>query len=220
ACEVPVVASNVGGLPEVIDHGFNGFLHPPGDLDGMAQSAVALLTDSALHRRLGAAAHEKVRNKFCEEKIVPLYEAFYEEVLAELHRFDGAEQYCTRAVDFGYTIDVNETLAQWGREEIIGDYVRLIRTIRPDVISAMSPTALGPGQHAHHALSAILSREAYKLAGDPTKYPEQIKEGLSAWQPKKFYVAVGGPGGGNPPAGMRVCRLDLALYDSLLGKTF
>ncbi|HEY3044171.1 MAG TPA: PIG-L family deacetylase, partial [Vicinamibacterales bacterium] len=142
------------------------------------------------------------------------------EELAALHRFDGAEQYFTRAVDFGYTIDVNETLAEWGRDEIIGDYVRLIRTIRPDVISAMSPTALGPGQHAHHALSAILSREAYKQAGDPLKYSEQIKDGLRAWQPRKFYVTLGGPGGGNPPAGTRACRVDLALYDSLLGKTF
>jgi LmbE family N-acetylglucosaminyl deacetylase len=142
------------------------------------------------------------------------------EELAALHRFDGAEQYFTRAVDFGYTIDINETLAEWGRDEIIGDYVRLIRTIRPDVISAMSPTALGPGQHAHHALSAILSREAYKQAGDPLKYPEQIKDGLRAWQPRKFYVTLGGPGGGNPPAGARACRVDLALYDSLLGKTF
>ena len=82
ACEVPVVASNVGGLPEVIDHGRNGFLHPPGDFDGMARSAVALLTDPVLHRRVAAAALEKVSSKFCEEKIVPLYEAFYEEVLA------------------------------------------------------------------------------------------------------------------------------------------
>ena len=82
ACEVPVVASNVGGLPEVIDHGRNGFLHPPGDLDGMARSAVALLTDPVLHGRVAAAALEKVSSSFCEEKIVPLYEAFYEEVLA------------------------------------------------------------------------------------------------------------------------------------------
>src|SRR5215212_7735789 len=58
------------------------------------------------------------------------------EELAALHRFDGAEQYFTRAVDFGYTIDLDETLKQWGRDETIGDYVRLIRTIRPDVISA------------------------------------------------------------------------------------
>ena len=121
------------------------------------------------------------------------------EELFALHRFDGVEQYFTRAVDFGYTIDLDENLKQWGRDEIIGDYVRLIRTIRPDVISAQSPTALGPGQHANHALAAILSHEAYKLAGDPTKYPEQIQQGLRPWQPRKFYYAAGfggGPGGG------------------------
>ena len=67
------------------------------------------------------------------------------EELAALHRFDGAEQYFTRAVDFGYTIDINETLEQWGRDEIIGDYVRLIRTVRPDVISGMPPDSDGPG---------------------------------------------------------------------------
>jgi L-malate glycosyltransferase len=82
ACEVPVVASNVGGLPEVIDHGRNGFLHPPNDLDAMAESAVALLTDPALHQQVATAARDKVRRRFCEEKIVPLYEAYYEEVLA------------------------------------------------------------------------------------------------------------------------------------------
>jgi LmbE family N-acetylglucosaminyl deacetylase len=127
------------------------------------------------------------------------------EELAALHRFDGAEQYFTRAVDFGFTIDIDETLQKWGRDEIIGDYVRLIRTVRPDVISGMPPTAMGPGQHAHHAVSGILSREAYKAAGDPTKYPEQIKEGLRAWQPKKYYTAAGFGGGGaanqaQPPA--------------------
>ncbi len=90
ACEVPVVASNVGGLPEVIDHGRNGFLHPPEDLDGMARSALTLMTDPILHRQVATAAHEKVRRKFCEEKIVPLYEAYYEEVLAR--RTGGVER--------------------------------------------------------------------------------------------------------------------------------
>jgi len=142
------------------------------------------------------------------------------EELFALHRFDGAEQYFTRAVDFGYTIDLDETAKEWGRDEIIGDYVRLIRTIRPDVISAQSPTATGPGQHAHHAMAAILSHEAYKLAGDPTKYPEQIKDGLRAWQPKKFYFAAGFGPGGNGAATERACRVDLSLYDSLLGRTF
>jgi LmbE family N-acetylglucosaminyl deacetylase len=139
------------------------------------------------------------------------------EELAAMHRFDGAEQYFTRAVDFGYTIDVNETLEKWGRDEIVGDYVRLIRTVRPDVISAQSPTATGPGQHAHHAVAAILSHEAYKLAGDATKFPEQLAGGLRPWQPKKFYNATGF--GGPAPAG-RACRVELGVYDALLGKTY
>jgi N-acetyl-alpha-D-glucosaminyl L-malate synthase BshA len=86
ACEVPVVASNVGGLPEVIDHGRNGFLHPLDDLDGMARSALALLNDPALHQQVASAALEKVRNTFCEEKIVPLYEGYYQEILARRPR--------------------------------------------------------------------------------------------------------------------------------------
>ena len=57
------------------------------------------------------------------------------EELAALHRFDGAEQYFTRAVDFGFSFSIDETFEKWGRDEIIGDFVRLIRTIRPDVIT-------------------------------------------------------------------------------------
>ena len=81
ACEVPVVASRVGGLPEVIDDQVSGFLHPPDDLDGMAASAIKLLTDPKLHRRVAAAAWRTVQERFCAEEVVPRYEAFYQEVL-------------------------------------------------------------------------------------------------------------------------------------------
>ncbi len=77
ACEVPVVASNVGGLPEVIEHGLSGFLHPPDALDDMAASAVALLTDDGLHRRVAARARLRVLEHFSVERIVPMYEACY-----------------------------------------------------------------------------------------------------------------------------------------------
>ena len=83
ACEVPVVASRVGGLPEVIEHGVSGFLHEPGALDDMANSAIALLTDEGLHDRMGSAACQRVRHQFCVERVVPMYEAFYREVLAK-----------------------------------------------------------------------------------------------------------------------------------------
>src|SRR3989454_3019871 len=61
------------------------------------------------------------------------------EELAALHRFDGAEQYFTRAVDFGFSFSIEETFQKWGRDDITADYVRMIRTIRPDVIFGMSP---------------------------------------------------------------------------------
>jgi N-acetyl-alpha-D-glucosaminyl L-malate synthase BshA len=82
ACDVPVVASRVGGLPELIEHGVSGFLHAPDDLDGMAQSALRLLTDETLHRRTAEAARRRAHERFCDVNIVPLYETYYEEILS------------------------------------------------------------------------------------------------------------------------------------------
>src|SRR5262245_40474958 len=111
------------------------------------------------------------------------------EELAALHRFDGAEQYFTRAVDFGFSFSIEETFEKWGRDEIVSDFVRLIRMIRPDVVIAMFPTGAGGGQH--HQASAVLTHEAVKASGDPSKYPDQIRDGLLPWQPKKFYFIAG-----------------------------
>jgi N-acetyl-alpha-D-glucosaminyl L-malate synthase BshA len=83
ACEVPVVASNVGGLPEVIEHGVTGFLHPPDDLDGMAASARSVLVDSRRRREITEAARRRVLEQFCEDRVVPLYESLYSTVISE-----------------------------------------------------------------------------------------------------------------------------------------
>ena len=77
ACAVPVVASRVGGLPEVIEHGVTGFLHPPEALDEMADSVVLLLTDEARRRAMGVEAARQVGERFCADRIVPQYEACY-----------------------------------------------------------------------------------------------------------------------------------------------
>jgi N-acetyl-alpha-D-glucosaminyl L-malate synthase BshA len=81
ACEVPVVASRVGGLPEVIEHGISGYLHSPDAIDEMAASALSLLTDDALHERISRAACRRVREEFCVERVVPMYEACYRAVM-------------------------------------------------------------------------------------------------------------------------------------------
>jgi N-acetyl-alpha-D-glucosaminyl L-malate synthase BshA len=81
ACEVPVVASNVGGLPEVIEDRVSGFLHPPDALDAMTASAVAVLTDPRLHHELAQAGRLRVSTHFCAEHVVPSYEACYDAVL-------------------------------------------------------------------------------------------------------------------------------------------
>ena len=77
ACAVPVVASRVGGLPEVIEHGVTGYLHPPEALDEMADSVVLLLTDEARRRAMGVEAARQVGERFCADRIVPQYEACY-----------------------------------------------------------------------------------------------------------------------------------------------
>jgi glycosyltransferase involved in cell wall biosynthesis len=82
ACEVPVIASRVGGLPEVIEHGVSGFLHPLDAEDEMAASAVLLLTNPALHYAVAQAACRRVRSEFCVERVVPMYEACYRELLS------------------------------------------------------------------------------------------------------------------------------------------
>jgi N-acetyl-alpha-D-glucosaminyl L-malate synthase BshA len=77
ACEVPVVASRVGGLPEVIDSGVSGFLHAPDDIEGMTASIVNLVGNEALHARIARAARQVAVERFSAARIVPMYEAAY-----------------------------------------------------------------------------------------------------------------------------------------------
>jgi LmbE family N-acetylglucosaminyl deacetylase len=116
------------------------------------------------------------------------------EELAGVHKYDAADQYHTRAFEFGFSFSVDETFQKWGKEEILRDVVRVVRRVRPDVILTMNRDGGGGGQH--HMASARLAHEAFRAAADPTRFPEQIREGLRPWQPRKVYQQSGGPGGG------------------------
>ncbi len=103
-------------------------------------------------------------------------------------RYYGVEQRFSRVADFGFSKTPEETFQNWGGKDVpLADMVRVIRTFRPDVLVARFSGTERDG-HAHHQASAILTREAFRAAGDPKRFPEQIKEGLQPWQPKKLYI--------------------------------
>jgi L-malate glycosyltransferase len=81
ACGVPAIATRVGGVPELIDDGINGRLFPVGDVEGMAQAAIALLTDEPARQRMAAAARKTAQDRFCASRIIPLYEDYYDRVI-------------------------------------------------------------------------------------------------------------------------------------------
>ncbi len=107
-----------------------------------------------------------------------------QELLAA-RRVDGAEQFFTRAIDFGFSKTADETMAKWGRDEVLSDIVWVIRTFRPDVIVLRFSGTPRDG-HGHHQTSAILGREAFRLAGDPKAFPEQLKF-VRPWQPRRLF---------------------------------
>src|SRR5881392_2186420 len=79
--------------------------------------------------------------------------------LGALHRFDGAEQYFTRAVDFGYSFSIEETFEKWGPDQTIVDFVRLMRMVRPDVVVVQASDNFGDG--AQHPTSGTVATEAF-----------------------------------------------------------
>ena len=106
------------------------------------------------------------------------------EVLAA-DRYYGVEQRFTRVADFGFSKTPEETFQKWGGHDIaLGDIVRVIRTFRPDVLIARFSGTERDG-HGHHQASAILTKEAFRAAADPKRFPEQISDGLLPWQAKK-----------------------------------
>ncbi len=103
-----------------------------------------------------------------------------QELLAA-RRIDGAEQFFTRARDFGYSKSPDETLRIWGKDAVLADVVWVIRRFRPDaIITRFSPEP--SDTHGHHTASAMLAVEAFRAAADPQFHPEQLVTGVTVWQ--------------------------------------
>ena len=137
-----------------------------------------------------------------------------QELLAA-RQIDGAEQFFTRAIDFGYSKTHEETLDFWGREEILADIVWVIRKFRPDVIITRFPPDRYGG-HGHHTASALLIRDAFQTAGDPNKYPEQLKS-VELWQAKRLFWNSWRP---SQEEIQNLQRIDIGEYNPFLGKSY
>jgi len=145
-------------------------------------------------------------------------------------RYYSVEQYWSSVVDFGFSKTPEETLAQWGRDRVLADVVRVVRLTRPLVVASVF--AGGPTDgHGHHAVAGQMAQEVFNAAGDPNVFPEQIRAGLRPWSPLKMYARVPMGGGGgrvyshiekkwlDGPAAANV-EIPTGTYDPVLGSSY
>jgi len=141
-----------------------------------------------------------------------------QELLAA-RRVDGAEQFFTRAIDFGFSKSADETFNFWGKQKILSDVVWVIRNFRPDVIVTRFHGTKEDG-HGNHTASEILAAEAFKLAGDPTAFPEQLQY-VKPWQPKRILWNAWLPALERSKADIsKLLKADAGVYNPLLGKSY
>ena len=133
-----------------------------------------------------------------------------QELLAA-RRIDGGRQYFSRAYDFGFSKNAEETFQHWPRDTILGDVVRVVRAFRPHVMVAFFSGTPRDG-HGHHQASGILAREAYDAAADTVRFPV-AGYGLP-WTPSKFYRSAR-----QAPAEATL-RMNVGEYDVVLGRSY
>lgn len=140
-----------------------------------------------------------------------------EELLAA-DRYYGVEQYWTRVCDYGFSKTMQEAIDKWGKERVLADVVRIVRTVRPLVITSVFVGGPSDG-HGNHQVAGLMAKEVFEAAGDPNRFPEQIREGLLAWKPLKYYAHV--PFFGSEAAKIsRTVGIPVGDYDPLLGLSY
>lgn len=139
-----------------------------------------------------------------------------QELLAA-RRIDGAEQFFSRANDFGFSKNPEETLNFWDKDKVLGDMVWVIRKFRPDVMICRFPTT-GEGGHGNHTASAILAQEAFSAAADSKRYPEQLKY-VGVWQAKRLLWNTFNFGNTNTTSPDQF-KINVGGYNAILGKSY
>lgn len=137
--------------------------------------------------------------------------------LLSARRIDGAEQFFSRALDFGFSKSSDEALRTWNHDKILSDVVWVIRNFQPDVIITRFPGDARAG-HGHHAASELLANEAFTAAADPNKFPDQFKYGVKPWQAKRILWNSYNFGGNNTTSSDQF-KMDIGMYNPLLGKS-
>lgn len=140
-----------------------------------------------------------------------------QELLAA-RRVDGAEQFFSRAFDFGFSKSTEEAFRIWGKDQILSDVVWVIRNFQPDVIITRFPEDARAG-HGHHSGSSVLAHEAFRLAADSTKFPEQFKYGAKPWKVKRIFWNSFNFGGNNTTSEDQL-KTDVGGYNAILGKSY
>ena len=129
------------------------------------------------------------------------------------NEFYGARQYFSRAFDFGYSKSAEETLDKWGRQRMLEDLVRTIRSFRPLVILSVFDGTPADG-HGHHQACGLVAREAFEISGDPDRFPELTRQGLPPWKAARLYLRNRGK---DPPGSFTI---DTGAYDPWLGASY
>jgi LmbE family N-acetylglucosaminyl deacetylase len=140
-----------------------------------------------------------------------------QEMLAA-RRVDGAEQFFSRAFDFGFSKSTEEALRIWGHDKALSDVVWVIRKFQPDVIFTRFPPDSRAG-HGHHSASAVLAHEAFIAAADPTKFPEQLKYGVHPWQAKRLVWNSFNFGTVNTTSEDQL-KIDVGGFNPIIGKSY
>ncbi|MCC6288416.1 MAG: PIG-L family deacetylase [Chitinophagaceae bacterium] len=180
---------------------------------------LAYLANEKLYRTgyLSLTRGDGGQNLIGDEQGIELGLIRTQELLAA-RRIDGAEQFFSRAYDFGFSKHTEEALEKWNEQLILSDVVWVIRNFQPDVIITRFPPDSRAG-HGHHSASAVLAREAFTAAADSTKFPEQLKKGVTTWQAKRIFWNTFNFGGQNTQSENQL-KINTGGFNTLLGKGY